>query len=78
MVSRTTLELQQVSDLQCLVDLHPELVHLHLLLLGLVVLTSVSVDLLLHLQRPQDHASLPQLSWISGTMNYSTQYVAHL
>ena len=74
MVSRTTLQLQQVGDLQCLVDLHPELVHLHLLLLGLVVLTSVSVDLLLHLQRPQDHASLPQLTWNIVTMNCLTQH----
>ena len=38
MVSWSTLQLEQISYLQRLVNLHPELVHLNLLLLGLVVI----------------------------------------
>ena len=44
MVSRPALQLQQVRDFQALVDLHSELVHLYLLLLGLVILTYKNVD----------------------------------
>ena len=38
MVSWSTLQLQQICYLERLVNLNPELIHLNLLLLGLVVI----------------------------------------
>ena len=40
MVSWSTLQLQQICYFQRLVNLNPELIHLNLLLLGLVIILS--------------------------------------
>ena len=55
MVSGSTLQLQQVGDLQSLVDLHPEVVHLQLLLLGFIILT---LRIMILIKTPTDFQNL--------------------